>query len=46
MRRGVLLGLLSFVYDGREAAAAELLNPFTLAGLVLFLGAMAAAVSE
>ncbi|AZH24089.1 hypothetical protein [Haloplanus aerogenes] len=40
---GLLLSLLSFVYDGREATAVELLNPFTLAGLACLVGAMAAA---
>jgi len=40
---GLLLSLLSFVYEGRETAAAELLNPFTLAGLAFLVGAMAAA---
>jgi uncharacterized oligopeptide transporter (OPT) family protein len=40
---GVMLSALSFVYRGREAAAAELLNPFTLGGLAFLVGAMAAA---
>ena len=40
---GVLLSLLSFVYEGREAAAVGLLNPFTLAGIAVLAGAMAAA---
>jgi len=40
---GVLLSLLSFVYDGREAAAIQLLNPVTLAGIACLVGAMAAA---
>lgn len=40
---GLLLSLLSFVYDGREAAAVELLNPFTLAGFAFLVGAMATA---
>jgi hypothetical protein len=40
---GLLLSLLSFVYDGREAAAAQLLNPVTLAGIACLVGAMAAA---
>lgn len=40
---GVLLSLLSFVYDGRETEAIQLLNPFTLAGIAVLVGAMAAA---
>ncbi|AXG08929.1 hypothetical protein DU484_03095 [Haloplanus rubicundus] len=40
---GILLSLLSFVYEGREAAAIGLLNPFTLAGITFLVGAMAAA---
>jgi len=40
---GLLLSLLSFVYEGREAAAVGLLNPFTLAGIAVLVGAMAAA---
>ena len=40
---GLLLSLLSFVYDGREAAAVQLLNPVTLAGIACLVGAMAAA---
>ena len=40
---GLLLSLLSFVYDGREADAIQLLNPFTLAGIAVLVGAMAAA---
>jgi hypothetical protein len=40
---GVALSALSFVYRGRETAAAELLNPFTLGGIAFLVGAMAAA---
>jgi tetrahydromethanopterin S-methyltransferase subunit E len=40
---GLLLSLLSFVYDGRETTAIQLLNPITLAGIAFLVGAMAAA---
>ena len=40
---GVALSALSFVYRGREPAAAELLNPFALGGIAFLVGAMAAA---
>ena len=40
---GLLLSLLSFVYGGRAADALQLLNPLTLAGIAVLVGAMAAA---
>ncbi|WP_049937887.1 hypothetical protein [Haloplanus natans] len=40
---GLLLSLLSFVYGGRAADALQLLNPVTLAGIAVLVGAMAAA---